>query len=336
LERAPIAGTELRAARDGDADGLIGLIAAAYDEHPGCVLDLPGVDDDLPAPATTAAARGGRWWVLTRGDDILGSIGTGAVDERGVLELKRCYLAAELRGRGLATRLIRRVEEHAAGLGAATVELWSDTRFTAAHHRYRTLGYEHTGEQRRLHDPSDTTEYRFTKRVVGSEVVGTATWEGPHGTDRAALVPLPDGAVVRGQVADLRYHVEVDAGWRPRSASIDGPDASVTVTSDGTGRWWQDGLAVDHLAGSTDVVPEVSPAGILLPTRRLALGTGDRAEIRAVSLDRGSEPPRVRTLHYQRAGSRWWRVRTEDAVYDVEVAEDSLPGDLGARWQRQG
>jgi hypothetical protein len=49
----------LRPVEDGDRDALIALIGAAYDEHPGCVLDLPGVDADLCAPATTAAARGG-------------------------------------------------------------------------------------------------------------------------------------------------------------------------------------------------------------------------------------------------------------------------------------
>jgi RimJ/RimL family protein N-acetyltransferase len=335
LERTPIAGTELRAVRDDDADGLIRLIAAAYEEYPGCVLDLPGVDDDLPAPATTAAARGGRWWVLARGEDILGSIGTGAVDHRGVLELKRCYLTADLRGRGLATRLIRRVEEHAAGLGAEVIELWSDTRFAAAHRRYQALGYERTGEERRLHDPSDTTEFRFVKRVGDAEVPCTATWDGPHGTDRAALLPLPDGSVVRGQLADLRYHVEVDAGWRPRSAKLQGPDGSVTLTSDGAGRWWQDGMVNDHLAGCSDAVLAVSPAAILLPTRRLALGTGDGAEVMVVVVDRHPEPLRALPLHYQRAGSHSWRVRGEHGVHHVEVAEDALPGDLGDGWQRR-
>lgn len=89
MVRTSLNGTHLRAARDEDADSLIALVGAAYAEHDGCVLDLPGVDADLTAPASTAAARGGRWWVLERQGVIVGSVGAGAVDEHGVLELKR-------------------------------------------------------------------------------------------------------------------------------------------------------------------------------------------------------------------------------------------------------
>ncbi|MEX2549729.1 MAG: putative glycolipid-binding domain-containing protein [Nitriliruptoraceae bacterium] len=335
MERIPITGVELRPIRDADADGLIRLVAEAYDEHPGCVLDLPGVDDDLPTPETTAAARGGRWWVLERDGEILGSIGTGAVDEAGVLELKRCYLAAGLRGRGLATRLIKRVEAHAAGLGAEAIELWSDTRFTAAHHRYEALGYQRTGEQRDLHDPSETTEYRFVKTVDDAEVACTATWDGPHGSDRAALALLPDGAVVRGEVGGMRYDLEVDAAWRPRLARLRGVRVQHTITSDGAGRWWQDGLPVADLAGCTDAGLADSPAAVLLPTRRLGLGTGEGAAVRIVTLGDAPDGVRATTRHYHRSGARSWRIDSPEGVFDIEAAEDQLPGDLGDDWRRR-
>jgi RimJ/RimL family protein N-acetyltransferase len=153
----------LRAVRDADADALIDLIGAAYTEYPGCVLDLPGVDADLCAPATEAARRDGPWWVVEHDGRIVGSIGAGPRRTDGHLELKRLYLASEVRGQGLATQLVGLIELHARHLGATTIDLWSDTRFTAAHRRYEQLGFRRTGEQRDLDDPSHTTEYRFVR-----------------------------------------------------------------------------------------------------------------------------------------------------------------------------
>jgi GNAT superfamily N-acetyltransferase len=155
--------TGLRHVTDADAAGLIALVAAAYAEHPGCVLDLPGVDDDLPTPGTVAADRGSPWWVVERHATIVATIGAGPLRDDGHVELKRLYVAAPDRGRGLASRLVGLVEAHAAGTGARAVDLWSDSRFTAAHHRYRALGYVDTGETRYLDDPSETTEHRFLK-----------------------------------------------------------------------------------------------------------------------------------------------------------------------------
>jgi len=163
-ERTGIPG--LRAVRDADADALIMLIGAAYAEYPGCVLDLPGVDADLCAPATEAARRQGPWWVVEHGGRVVGSIGAGPRRPDGHLELKRLYLAPEVRGQGLATRLVGLIEQHARRLGATTIDLWSDTRFDAAHRRYEQLGFRRTGEARDLDDPSHTTEYRFVRDLA--------------------------------------------------------------------------------------------------------------------------------------------------------------------------
>jgi putative acetyltransferase len=154
----------LRPVEDDDRDALIALVGAAYDEHPGCVLDLPGVDADLCAPATTAATRDGPWWVVTDGDEVVASVGAGPLQGSSI-ELKRLYVAASHRRRGLAEVLVGVVERHAAALGASTVELWSDSRFAAAHRLYGRLGYLDSGQRRELHDPSETTEHRFVRRL---------------------------------------------------------------------------------------------------------------------------------------------------------------------------
>ena len=148
---------------DADADGLIELIGAVFAEYPGCVLDLPGLDADLQRPATTATATGAGWWVLEDDGRIAATIGAGRLAPDGSVELKRLYVAASHRRRGLARGLVALVERHATDVGATSIELWSDTRFRDAHALYRSLGYTPTGEERDLDDPSNTTEYRFVR-----------------------------------------------------------------------------------------------------------------------------------------------------------------------------
>lgn len=154
-----------RAATDEDADALIALVGAAYDEYPGCVLDLDDLDVDLLAPASTISRIGGRWWVVTDGDRVVGTVAAGPLDASGALELKRLYVAATHRRRGLASHLGGLVEERARELGASRVVLWSDSRFLDAHQLYARLGYVDTGERRELHDLSHTTEVGFVKAL---------------------------------------------------------------------------------------------------------------------------------------------------------------------------
>lgn len=150
---------------DADADGLIALIGGVFAEYPGCVLDLPGLDADLQRPATTAMATGAGWWVLADAGRIAATIGAGRLAPDRSVELKRLYVAASHRRRGLARGLVALVELYAVQVGATSIELWSDTRFQDAHALYTSLGYASTGEQRDLHDPSHTTEYRFTRHL---------------------------------------------------------------------------------------------------------------------------------------------------------------------------
>ncbi len=155
-----------RPVTDADADGLIALIGATYAEYPGCVLDLPGVDADLLEPATATRAVDGRWWVVEApGSGVVATVGAGPRDEHGDVELKRLYVAAGHRRRGLAAQLVARVEDRATELAADRVVLWSDTRFTDAHRFYERLGYHDTGARRDLHDPSDTTEINYVRRL---------------------------------------------------------------------------------------------------------------------------------------------------------------------------
>jgi GNAT superfamily N-acetyltransferase len=326
----------LRPVTDADAAGVIALVGGAYAEHPGCVLDLPGVDDDLPAPATAAARRGGRWWVVVDGDGVVASVGTGPVTAAGTLELKRLYVAATHRRRGLASRLVRRVEAHAVGLGASGIELWSDTRFTDAHLLYARHGYLDTGDRRQLHDPSDTTEVRFHRDLDPTEPDRLVCWSGPFGREHCAFVALPDGAVLRGHVQQvgLDYEVEVDAAWRTRRVSVTEPGSRRELTSDGAGRWWRGGQEDGALAGCTDVDIEATPATNTLPVRRARAADARDQAVRAAWLRVPGPAVDPTPQHYERLGRDRWRYTSGTFRAELTTDEDGLVVDYEGLWRR--
>ena len=160
-----LVGLPLRALRPDDADAVIALIGSVYAEYPGCVMDLPGVDDDLPELAERLDAADWQGWVVTDDDAVVACVGVAPAGA-DTAELKRLYVAASHRRRGLGRALVGLAEAHAVEvLGARTVVLWSDSRFLDAHRLYRRCGYTDTGRTRKLHDPSDTTEHRFERHL---------------------------------------------------------------------------------------------------------------------------------------------------------------------------
>ncbi len=350
---------------DDDAEALIELIGSAYAEHPGCVLDLPGVDGDLLAPAATAAATGGRWWVVVDPDapgrcepskdasrvdgEVVASIGAGPRLADGTVELERLYVAPSHRRRGLASALVSRVEAHAAGLAATGIELWSDTRFSDAHRLYARLGYRPDVRTRELHDPSATTERRFVRALTPPAPRRTVVWDGPHGRDTCQLRDLPDGTLLAGVVGEMRYLVEVDGAWRPRCVEITDEYGTRRLTSDGLGRWWRQGAPIAELAGCLGVAIETTPATIALPLRRRAAdpaetathGTGDSdGTIADEAVWLRVPGPRIERLarRYERRGVERWSYtspRAGAADLELEVDPDGLLRRDDHRWSRR-
>ncbi|MEM8882588.1 MAG: GNAT family N-acetyltransferase [Planctomycetota bacterium] len=138
---------------------MIRLIGAVFDEYEGCVLDVDREEPELRAPAT----HYDRFWVLEREGRVVGCAACSL--HLPMVEMKKIYLDADLRGTGWGRRLIEIVEREARRLGATRIEAWSDTRFTRAHAVYAHLGYEKADATRFLHDLSGTEEYHFSKSL---------------------------------------------------------------------------------------------------------------------------------------------------------------------------
>ncbi len=153
-------GVKLRRARNADSDGVISLIARVFTEYEGCVLDVDLEEPELRNPVESFT----RFWVLAREEEILGC---GGLDDHGegVVQLKKLYLDPSVRGGGYARVIAQLVEKYARSVGATSLELWSDTRFVAAHGFYERMGYLRTGRTRELHDLSHTTEYHYVKML---------------------------------------------------------------------------------------------------------------------------------------------------------------------------
>lgn len=151
----------LRPVRDDDAPAVQALIGGCFAEYPGCVLDLPGIDAWMRAPASQRGRGDAQMWVVEGPEGVLASVAL-APGATGI-ELKSLYVTVAARRRGYATALVGLVERGGRERGAATVTLWSDTRFVDAHRLYASLGYRKQPGSRLLHDPSDTREWRFDK-----------------------------------------------------------------------------------------------------------------------------------------------------------------------------
>lgn len=153
-----------RPVRDRDASGLIALIERCFSEYPGVVVEPDGIDTDLRAYATALEQGGGEGFVLEQDDQIVALVsGVLLSDDR--YQLKRIYLDASLRGGGMGAKMLRLIESRAQTCGAASVELWSDTRFERAHRFYVREGYAKTGDERALGDLSNSIEFKFIKKL---------------------------------------------------------------------------------------------------------------------------------------------------------------------------
>ncbi|MBL8765226.1 MAG: GNAT family N-acetyltransferase [Phycisphaerae bacterium] len=121
----------------------------------------------LADPGAYFRARGGEFWILTDPDSNL--VATAALDLHDgppprLAELKSMYVDPGYRRRGIGRAMTIHVMEAARSRACAQMELWSDTRFEAAHAMYESLGFVRFGE-RAVADSNQSREFGFRRSL---------------------------------------------------------------------------------------------------------------------------------------------------------------------------
>jgi putative acetyltransferase len=133
-------GVNLRFVEDADSEAVIQLLDSIYAEY-DVRLDLPDLDADLIQVATYYRKHNAWFWVLEDAEKkIVGTVCVDAVDQTKCM-LKRLYLSSVYRGKGIGMWLLEHAMEWARRHSFTVVELWSDTRFLAAHELYRRANF---------------------------------------------------------------------------------------------------------------------------------------------------------------------------------------------------
>jgi hypothetical protein len=117
--------------------------------------------------------------------------------------------------------------------------------------------------------------WRHVTATEGFESVFFTTMPGGH------RVAGGSAGVEEGQARAVRYAIELDEGWRTRTAQVSGASAlgehDVRLEGDGDGHWWVDGESAPGLDGCFDVDLEPSACTNSFPVRRLRLRLGESA-----------------------------------------------------------
>jgi GNAT superfamily N-acetyltransferase len=207
----------IRPGRDTDADAFIDLIGGCWAEYPGCVMDVDGENPELRALATYYAGKGGALWAAEEAGRLIGMVATRPLDD-GAWEICRVYVARAARGTGLAHRLLDTAEAHARTQGAERLDLWSDTRFDAAHRFYEKRGYLRRGPVRVLGDLSNSIEFHYSRPVRGLAVealdVAAAASAG------SALSALSLACAAAGEGALTAEPQRIAAFWRRAASDV--------------------------------------------------------------------------------------------------------------------
>jgi putative acetyltransferase len=156
-----------RPIRRGEESLVQALIDRCYKGY-GLVLNVNDeCEQHLKDPGGYFRAHGGEFWVVP--DERGEPCATAALyvyEGRSprAAELKSMYVSPDYRRRGLGRMLTTMVMEEARKAGCEEIELWSDTRFHAAHAMYESLGFVRFGIKD-VHDSNDSREWGYRRRL---------------------------------------------------------------------------------------------------------------------------------------------------------------------------
>lgn len=131
----------VRAVRRDDVEAVMALVARVLGEFDLAFGDGSATDVQLAGLPEAYTDGGGAFWVaVDGGGGVLGTCGVYPV-ERGVLELRKMYLAPESRGLGVGKALLDEAIAFARGAGARAMVLDTTEQMTRAIAFYERHGF---------------------------------------------------------------------------------------------------------------------------------------------------------------------------------------------------
>jgi GNAT superfamily N-acetyltransferase len=132
--------------REGDASGPL-VATVGYSPFDVAAMGVTDGDDDLVGAARRPVGEDLNVTVTYR-------LSVEPDDLADAIELRSLYVTKQHRRRGLATGLVRLIDDRARAAGASRVILWTDTDLLGAHSFYEDLGFRHVGlrETRGMYD----------------------------------------------------------------------------------------------------------------------------------------------------------------------------------------
>ena len=160
-----IAAPGLRPAVDADSPRIAEIVAACYAGYPGCVFDLDGELPALKRVASHYRQLGGGILVAEGEGRVLGSVAWKPKRAK-TRELQLLYVDPAMQGQGIGRHLLEAAIAEALVARMAAIELWTDTRFAAAHRLYEARGFRRGAMTRSLGDRSSSVEFNYRLVLV--------------------------------------------------------------------------------------------------------------------------------------------------------------------------
>jgi GNAT superfamily N-acetyltransferase len=261
----------IRPGQDADGPGIIALITTCWSAYPGLHLDVDGELPQLHALATNYENLGGALWIAEADGRIVGMIAVQQ-EQRTIWEICQVYVDPPLHGSGLGHGLLDRAERYAIEGGAATLHLWSDTRFARAHRFYEKRSYVRRGPVRVLNDLSNSLEFGYAKPVNGVETLDIAAANSAEGRLAEILASCVNGGATVSFLPPMSL-AKGRAFWH-RAASEAAAGRRVIVAG------WRDGVLVAtgmldlDLAENQPHVAEAQKIMVLPSVRRSGMAGG--------------------------------------------------------------
>lgn len=144
-----------------------------------------------------------------------------------------------------------------------------------------------------------------------------------------------------GRPCRMEYDILCDATWCTRRATIHGHvggvPAHLDLARDDAGAWTANGAGVPALLGCIDVDLGFSPSTNLLPIRRLDLGIGDHASVRAAWVRFPDLGLAVLEQVYTRLGAASYRYESAGGTFrrDLSVNGDGFVLEYPDFWRAE-